>query len=279
MTHLISRLLLPGAIIVALALTTVPAGASAKLLTTTESHDVTSIPASVFNSVGVSSGTQMYTPLYVKGQPALSLKDSTGAARPGIVYMGAEYCPYCAAERWAIAAALSRFGTFSNLGATTSAASDVYPSTQTIDFYGSGYVSKYVTFQPVEMQTNYLNKAKNAWATLQTPTKAQIALRTKYDSPKYFPGVSTSSPPIPFIDIDNQFLLLGSSFTPQLLHGLSRASIAASLDKPKTTAAKAIIVTANFITAAICHATGGQPGAVCNTPAVKSATPALKITK
>ena len=35
--------------------------------------------------------------------------------------MGAEYCPYCAAQRWAMIVALSRFGTFSGLTTVHSA--------------------------------------------------------------------------------------------------------------------------------------------------------------
>ena len=40
--------------------------------------------------------------------------------KPGIFYYGAEYCPYCAAERWPVVVALSRFGTWSNLQQTIS---------------------------------------------------------------------------------------------------------------------------------------------------------------
>jgi thiol-disulfide isomerase/thioredoxin len=33
-----------------------------------------------------------------------------------VFFMGAEYCPYCAAERWAIVRALQRFGRWMNAG-------------------------------------------------------------------------------------------------------------------------------------------------------------------
>jgi len=33
-----------------------------------------------------------------------------------VVYIGAEYCPYCAVERWPLIVALNRFGTLTNLG-------------------------------------------------------------------------------------------------------------------------------------------------------------------
>ena len=50
------------------------------------------------------------------------------AGKPEILYIGAEYCPYCATERWPLAVALSRFGTFTGLRGIHSSATDVYPS-------------------------------------------------------------------------------------------------------------------------------------------------------
>ena len=49
--------------------------------------------------------------------PIRAIKDTalTSNGKPEILYIGAEFCPYCAAERWAIAVALSRFGTLSPL--------------------------------------------------------------------------------------------------------------------------------------------------------------------
>ena len=39
---------------------------------------------------------------------------------PEVLYVGAEYCPFCAAERWALIVALSKFGSFSKLHYTKS---------------------------------------------------------------------------------------------------------------------------------------------------------------
>jgi len=37
-------------------------------------------------------------------------------ATNGVVsYVGGEYCPYCAIQRWALLVALSKFGSFTNL--------------------------------------------------------------------------------------------------------------------------------------------------------------------
>ena len=41
-----------------------------------------------------------------------------------VFFMGAEYCPYCAAERWAIVRSLQKFGQWEGLKHTISAARD-----------------------------------------------------------------------------------------------------------------------------------------------------------
>ena len=71
-----------------------------------------------------------------------------------MLYEGAEYCPFCAAERWAMVMALSKFGTFWGLKLTNSSVSDFAPDTATFSFYGSTYTSKYLAFKPVELATN-----------------------------------------------------------------------------------------------------------------------------
>ncbi len=73
-------------------------------------HDVTNIPPSVYDTVGVTSSTFNVTPpTVVQGQPPLTIDGKT----PSMLFVGAEYCPFCAAERWGMTAALSRFGTWS----------------------------------------------------------------------------------------------------------------------------------------------------------------------
>ncbi len=73
---------------------------------------------SVLDAVGV--GDVKVAPTKINA-PALI---SNG--RPEVLYVGAEYCPYCAAERSAVAVALSRFGTLHGLGQTASSPNDVY---------------------------------------------------------------------------------------------------------------------------------------------------------
>jgi Domain of unknown function (DUF929) len=208
------------------------------------------VPASTLDAVGSPRGDSL--PDAISGTPVLRGQDG----KPLITYVGAEYCPYCAAERWALAVALSRFGTFSHLSATHSAGTDVYPNTQSLSFYGSSYSSAFVDFQPVEEATNQV--VNGSYETLQTPTAAQSALMDKYDA----------AGSIPFLDIANKYVVAGASFWPQVLQGLSRGQIAAQLSNPSSPVAQAIDGTANDITAAIGNVTGNQPSSVGNSSAI-----------
>ncbi len=210
-----------------------------------------SVSPATLDAVG--SGGAVVPPSSVGGSGSI-LRGADG--KPEITYVGAEYCPYCAAERWALAVALSRFGTFSHLSGTHSSSTDVYPNTQTLSFYGSSYSSPYVDFQAVEEATN--QQVGGAYQDLQAPTTAESALLSSYDA----------QGSIPFFDIGNKYVIVGASYSPQLLQGLSRSQIAAQLDDPSSPVAQAVDGTANYITAAICTVTGDQPTSVCNTPAI-----------
>jgi len=223
--------------------------------------NVTSVPASTLDTVGDGSGSVTAKPTSISGTAL------TANGKPEVLYMGAEYCPYCAAERWAMIVALSRFGTFSGLATVHSAAAngagnaEPYPNTPTWTFVHATYTSKYLTFSSVEEQTNIPDSATGTYTTLQTPTKAQEALVTKYDS--------SSGGAIPFVDFGNKYLISGASYSPQVLAGLSWPTIASDLSNPNSAVAKAVDGTANYITAAICQLTGNQPASAC-TATVKS---------
>jgi thiol-disulfide isomerase/thioredoxin len=219
---------------------------------------LSTVPASTLNSVGQGSGV---SPLIAtKGQPAL-----TSGGKPEIVYMGAEYCPYCAAERWAMVVALSRFGTFSNLHLIHSSSTDVYPSTPTLSFYKSSYTSQYLQFTPVEVNGD------SQTVTLQTPTAAESALQSKYDAAPY----TTSTGSIPFVDIGNQYLVIGAQYLPSTLAKLTWAQVASDIRNPASAVAKGVDGTANSITAAICKITKDAPAAVCNSAAAKAGAGSL----
>ena len=225
---------------------------------------VTNVNPNVLKAVGT-GGVQ--NPLhYVKGPPPI-LVGPTG--KPQFLYVGAEYCPYCAAERWGVVVALSRFGTFSKLYQTNSSSTDVYPSTPTFTFYpghygGSFYTSKYIDFVPVETLGNVQDTSGN-YTTLQTPTTQQQNLLNTYDVSPY----TTQAGSIPFIDIANQYIMTGASYSPQDLQSLQWQAIATNLLDPTSTVGKDILGTANYITAGICMTTHQQPGNVCNTEVIQ----------
>ena len=197
------------------------------------------VPASTLASVGLGS-TSPSAMSAVTG-PAL-----TSGGKPEMLYIGAEWCPYCAAERWAMAVALSRFGSFTPLNGIHSSSTDVYPNTATLTFYKSTYTSKYLVFTPIENEDVNHN-------LLVKPTAAQQALWTKYEPP----GTG-----YPFIDIGNRFVA-ASTYNPQVLQGLSWAQIAADLHDPSSAVAKGALGSANMFTAAICKITGNAPASVC----------------
>ena len=238
-------------------------------------RDVTTIPATVFDTVGITSpSVPVSKPTQIKGQPALTFTDPAGGAKPGVLYVGAEYCPYCAAQRWAVVAALSRFGTFTNLGITQSSAKDVFPNTQTLSFYKATFSSPYLVFQGVEQSSN-VSDPTTGYKKLQALTKAQAALINKYDTAKFLQGASPGS--IPFLDIGNQFLSAGSSYSPSILSGLSRSDIASNLSDPTNPATQAIVATANYLSASICATTKQQPSAVCGSKGVTAAAKAMGL--
>jgi uncharacterized membrane protein len=224
--------------------------------------EATSVPLSVFNAVGVGSVSAF--PVSAGDAPAL-----TANGLPRVFYAGAEYCPYCAAERWAVVVAMSRFGTWTGLGQTRSSASDVFPSTATFSFHGASFTGSAVAFNGYELQSNTV--VNGQYQTLETLSAADLALMGKYDAPPYFG--STGS--IPFIDIGGKYLISGASFSPQVLAGKDQAQIAAALTNPSSDIAKAIIGAANVITAAVCAIAGHPAAAGCTSSGVLAAAAKL----
>ncbi len=206
---------------------------------------ITGLPASEFNAVGQGTANNLIKPV-----SGTALTGATG--KPEVLYIGAEYCPYCAAERWALIVALGRFGTFSGLQTTTSSSSDIYPNTPTFTFHSATYTSSYIDFRAVE--TSDRNQQP-----LQTPSASEQQLWSKYD-----PAGS-----IPFIDFGNKYAMSGATYLPDLLSGASWQAIASELQDQNSAQAKAIVGSANLITAAICKTTSDAPASVCSSPAIQ----------
>jgi thiol-disulfide isomerase/thioredoxin len=217
--------------------------------------EVTNVASPVLAAVGTGSGQVQNPPTAISGSPPL-LTGPNG--KPEVFYDGGEYCPFCAAERWGMIVALSRFGTFHNLSQTSSSSSDIYPSTPTFSFYHSSYTSQYLDFVSLEEQSYQ-------GTILQQPTAAEKQLITSYNG-----GGS-----IPFVDIANRYSLSGASYSPQVLSNLDWQSIADTLSNPQSPVTQAIVGTANYLTAAICQATNQQPASVCQAAPVPQIEQAL----
>jgi thiol-disulfide isomerase/thioredoxin len=207
---------------------------------------ITTIPASELDAVGKGSANNVIKPV-----PGTVLTGPNG--HPEVFYLGAEYCPYCAAERWPMIIALSRFGTFSGLKTTSSTSSDVYPNTPTFTFHGASFTSQYIDFVSVETTDRDRNP-------LESPTPAQQALVNQYDA----------SGSIPFVDFGNRYAFSGAMYLPDVLSGMSWQAVADALQQPDSAQAKAILGSANLITAAICKVTADQPPSVCSSATIQA---------
>jgi Domain of unknown function (DUF929) len=231
---------------------TVPASASVV-------NQVTSVPTSVIDAVGKPSTNTVAAPTVKTGQPPLTID-----GKPGALFIGGEFCPYCAAERWALVMAFSKFGTFTGLKETTSSPWDTDPATATFSFYGAKYTSNYLAFDPVEHESNDTD-GLGTRTVLQPLTTQQNNLWAKYDNPEGFP----------FLDIGNKYFVLSPSYDPAVLSGLDQEDIASKLTNAKDPVTQSIVGTANYLTAAICAVTGQKPAAACSPAGVTTAAKAL----
>lgn len=249
---LIVLALVIGLIAVRLAQSPAKAGGTASLPAV--ARQVTTVPAAAFDKVGAGTATGLKA---TTGQPLL-MKNG----KPELLYMGGRYCPFCGAERWAIATAVSRFGQLSGLHFIHSSPTDYAPSTPTLDFARARYSSKYLSFVPVEWYGEKTDPSTPfGHVYFQHPTAREQALFSKYAGGSF-----------PFVDIGNQYLVPGAQYAPTALAGLTWAQVAADLHNPSSPVAKDIDGAANMITAAICRLTHGQPGGVCTAAGVRAAS-------
>jgi hypothetical protein len=209
--------------------------------------DVTHVSPTVAAKVGAGTAQNVFqaTP---KGTTPL-----TANGKPAVVYVGADYCPYCAGTRWSTVVALSRFGSFSGLTLMKSSSNDTLPNTSTFSFQHATYTSEYISFNATETADRNGNK-------LATPPPAAASALATYDVPPY----TTQAGGIPFMSYGNHYVTTSGLFVPTMLQGLTWQQIASDLNNPNSDVTKAIVGGANYQTAAICTLTNNQPGSVCN---------------
>ncbi len=237
-----------------------------KPVSATVLHDLTSVPTSTYNTVGTGIAGAIDAPTVESAQKTLMID-----GKPAVFGLFGEFCPYCAAERWAIITSLARFGTFTGLKTMQSSPVDVFPRTQTFTFNTAKYTSPYITARLLELYGQ--DNATGVHSVINTPTKQEVDLIKKFDSG----SSSTSSGTIPFSDWGNKVVFSGASYSPDPLQTLSRTTIAAGLKDPSNAVTKLIIGASNYMSAAVCYIDGGKPGSVCSSSGVQAAAKALKI--
>jgi hypothetical protein len=203
--------------------------------------DLSGVSTSTLNTVGAGASgvaspapTTTTTPLLANGKPE-------------VLYMGAEFCPYCGAERWAMIVALDKFGNFTGIQYMQSSSTDIYANTPTFTFVNATYTSNYIDFVTVE-QLNRLSEP------LQTATSEETSLLTTYD-----PGGG-----IPFVDFGNQYTILSSQYLPSVLANANWTQVASQLNTPSSSYAQNVDGAANKIISTICKIDGETPSSICS---------------
>ena len=183
----------------------------------------------------------------------------TAGGKPEVLYVGTEFCPYCAAETWALLVALGRFGTFTGVNEIRSASYPPVPPLDSWTFYGSSYSSEYLTFVPVETYSNVLVSPRAdplraaSYRLLQKLTPAQRALMNEADK----------AHATPFTDFGGQAVMIGSPVPALTLEHLTWSQLASALRARRGAAAQAVIGAADYITAELCTLTRDRPATAC----------------
>lgn len=207
-----------------------------------------SIPASTYDAVG--AGSAVAPTRVPNGAPEMV------DGKPRLLYMGAEFCPYCGMSRLSMVAALERFGRFSGLTQTTSSPTDTPSSIPTVTFHGSSYTSRYLVFAPFEVE----DRAGRPLETL--PAHDQQTVQ-KYDSD------AQGNESFPFLYWGTGHY--GTVFDGSRMQDMSPERLAAALGDAGSDETRGVVGGANVISAQLCTLTRGQPAAVCDSAGVKAA--------
>ncbi len=162
-----------------------------------------------------------------------------------VFFMGAEFCPYCAAERWAIVRSLQKFGQWDGLKQTISAARDEpFLNLPTYDFTKATYTSPHIEFVAREIKDR-------EFQPLQKLLKTEEKLLRKFNPKKE----------IPFLLIGGRFAQIGSGFAPKIFIGHTFRQTETELKKVESEIRKTIDDEANIISALLC--VSGLPPELC----------------
>jgi thiol-disulfide isomerase/thioredoxin len=177
--------------------------------------------------------------------------------KPSVFFMGAEWCPFCASERWALVEATSRFGTWSGLKELRSRPGQGnFPSLPTYDLTGATYKSDLIALRHIEVATVDGDP-------LQKVGPFEEGLVNEYDK--------AGSIPFLFLGGPGGRYTADLAYSPALLEGQSFAALRQDVAAgAPTEAAEAIAGEADAITALICRLDGGQPASVCGQAGIEA---------
>jgi Domain of unknown function (DUF929) len=169
--------------------------------------------------------------------------------KPVVVFIGGEFCQYCAIERWALVMTLMRFGNFTSLNYMTAAVSEGDYATYT--FVGSSYSSSYIAFRSYEA-------ADRSDTPLQSVPANYSAVWSHFGSG------------FPFVDVGNNYVSPSSLLAnPSILSGKNWTQIISGISTSDDTGLQ-IREAANLLTAVICKVTQGSPSSVCAASPISS---------
>ncbi len=192
--------------------------------------------------------------MHVTDQP---LKIPSGKSL--VYFMGSGFCPFCAAERWAIIKALEQFGEWEGLIEDKSASHDEkYLNVPTFNLARAKYQSDTVEFAGKEI-------ADRNFEPLQELDDKDYEILDTYNPDQM----------IPFLLVDGQYMQLGAGYSPELIQNMSHDKVKAELNNPGSLIGKAINTEIHNIVALLCKATGGK-GAACSSESIKSLTARLE---
>ena len=178
----------------------------------------------------------------------------TAGGHPVYFFFGSAACPFCSASSWAMMVALERFGTLSGQYADYSNPNDVYPSTPEEVLASATLSSNYITLEVAE------NTYTGSIILPGFANEYQNAYFVAYDS-----GGS-----IPFVVVGGQYFTVGTLVDPGQLRvpagesgtPYTTAQVAAQIEDQSGQAWSAISPAADWITAFILKADGGQPSSL-----------------
>jgi hypothetical protein len=227
--------------------------------------EVTHVPVSVADEVGIRSVTvPVVAPTMIHGR-RLALRTTSGRTLPIVLFVGAEYNSFSAAERWPLIVALSRFGAFGALYDVASSSIDFAPNTPTFSFYGAEYVSRYLVLRAYEVASDV--RAGAGYSRLMVVPSRFAVVERRLDPTSTYP----------FVDVGGVAVAREAALSPVTFAGVSRDQVAGALSNPTNPVTQSILASANYLTAAICLADAQRPTAVCRARGVLAADAALRI--